>query len=53
MTTVKSHRFPISIEWHQGRLTGASAADKPDLEIAKPPDFRHGIHVEASELALA
>ena len=53
MTTVKSHRFPISIEWHEGRLTDASAADKPDLEIATPPEFRHGIHVEAQEFALA
>jgi organic hydroperoxide reductase OsmC/OhrA len=43
MTTVKSHRFPVSIEWQEGRLTRASAADKPDLEIATPPEFKHGI----------
>ena len=43
MTTVKSHRFPVSITWQEGRLTRASAAEKPDLEIATPPEFKHGI----------
>ena len=43
MTTVKSHRFPVSIEWQEGRLTRVSAAGKPDLEIATPPEFKHGI----------
>jgi organic hydroperoxide reductase OsmC/OhrA len=43
MTTVKSHRFPVSIQWQEGRLTQASAAGKPDLEVATPPEFKNGI----------
>ena len=43
MTTVKAHRFPVSIEWQEGRLTLAMAAGKPDLEIATPPEFKDGI----------
>ena len=43
MTTVKAHRFPVSIEWQEGRLTLATAAAKPDLEIATPPEFKGGV----------
>jgi hypothetical protein len=27
MTTVKAHRFPVSIEWQEGRLTLATARE--------------------------
>jgi peroxiredoxin-like protein len=43
MTTVKAHRFPVSIEWQEGRLTLATAAGKPELEVATPPEFKDGI----------
>jgi peroxiredoxin-like protein len=43
MTTIKAHRFPVSIEWQEGRLTTASSPGKPDLEVATPPEFKHGI----------
>jgi organic hydroperoxide reductase OsmC/OhrA len=43
MTTVKSHRFPVSIGWEHSRLTLARAPGKPDLEIATPPQFKDGI----------
>jgi peroxiredoxin-like protein len=43
MTTVKAHRFPVSIEWLGGRLTRATSAGKPDLEVATPPEFKEGI----------
>jgi organic hydroperoxide reductase OsmC/OhrA len=43
MTTVKSHRFPVSIGWEHGRLTLAQAPGKPDFEIATPPEFKDGI----------
>ena len=43
MHTVKAHRFPVSIEWQEGRLTLATADGKPDLEIATPPEFKDGI----------
>lgn len=41
--TIKAHRFPVSVHWQEGHLTRASAPDKPDLEIATPPDFKGGI----------
>ncbi len=41
--TVKAHRFPVSVHWQEGHLTRASAPDKPDLEIATPPEFKGGI----------
>jgi organic hydroperoxide reductase OsmC/OhrA len=40
---VKAHRFPVSIQWQEGRLTRAAAPGKPDLEVATPPEFRGGI----------
>ena len=43
MTIVKSHRFPVTASWKEGRLTGLTAADKPDLEAATPPEFKGGI----------
>jgi peroxiredoxin-like protein len=43
MHTVKAHRFPVSIEWQEGRLTLATAEGKPDLEIATPAEFKDGI----------
>ena len=43
MPTFKSHRFPVSIEWRGGRLTGATVEGKPELEVATPPEFKGGI----------
>ena len=43
MTIVKSHRFPVSIQWWDGRLTQASAPGKPPLEVATPPEFKGGL----------
>src|ERR687887_1149736 len=43
MPTVKAHRFPVSIEWQEGRLIRASSPGKPDLEVATPPEFKGGI----------
>lgn len=40
---VKAHRFPVSIQWQEGRLTRAAAPGKPDLEVATPPEFKDGI----------
>jgi peroxiredoxin-like protein len=41
--TMKAHRFPVSVHWQEGHLTRASAPDKPDLQIATPPEFKGGI----------
>jgi organic hydroperoxide reductase OsmC/OhrA len=43
MAAVKAHRFPVSIQWEEGRLTRATAPGKPELEIATPPEFKGGI----------
>lgn len=43
MSIVKAHRFPVSIEWRNGRLTTASSPGKPDLDVATPPEFKGGI----------
>ena len=43
MTVVKAHRFPVSVHWIGGRLTRATAPDKPELQIATPPEFQGGI----------
>jgi peroxiredoxin-like protein len=43
MTTFKSHRFPVSVEWRGGRLTEASVRGKPSLDIATPPEFKGGL----------
>ena len=38
MTTSSSLRFPVSIEWQEGRLTRGTAPGKPPVEIATPPE---------------
>jgi organic hydroperoxide reductase OsmC/OhrA len=43
MSIVKDHRFPTSVRWLGGRLTRVSAPEKPDLDVAVPPEFRGGI----------
>jgi organic hydroperoxide reductase OsmC/OhrA len=42
-TTAKTYEFPVDIHWLDGRLTRASVDGKPDLEVATPPEFKHGI----------
>jgi organic hydroperoxide reductase OsmC/OhrA len=42
-TATKRFEFPVDITWLEGRLTRASVAGKPDLEVATPPEFKHGI----------
>jgi peroxiredoxin-like protein len=43
MPTVKAHRFPVSIEWQERRLTTATSPGKPNVEVATPPEFRGGM----------
>jgi organic hydroperoxide reductase OsmC/OhrA len=45
MTTVKAHRFPVSVEWRGDRITRVSVPGKRPLEVATPPEFR-GTHAE-------
>lgn len=43
MSITKDHRFHVNVDWLRDRLTKVSAAGKPDLEVATPPEFRGGI----------
>jgi organic hydroperoxide reductase OsmC/OhrA len=43
MSTAKTYDFPVGVHWLDGRLTRASATGKPALEVATPPEFKHGI----------
>jgi organic hydroperoxide reductase OsmC/OhrA len=36
----KSFRYQSQAVWKEGRKIKASAADKPDLEISSPPEFK-------------
>jgi organic hydroperoxide reductase OsmC/OhrA len=42
-TTAKTYEFPVGIHWVAGRMTRASAHGKPALDVATPPEFKHGI----------
>jgi organic hydroperoxide reductase OsmC/OhrA len=42
-TPAQTYEFPVDVHWLDGRLTRVSAAGKPDLEVATPPEFKHGI----------
>jgi organic hydroperoxide reductase OsmC/OhrA len=43
MSVVKDFRFPVTVRHLDGRRTLASAPEKPELEIATPPEFKEGI----------
>jgi organic hydroperoxide reductase OsmC/OhrA len=43
MSTMKAFRFPVTAHWAGGHLTRISGHDKPDLQVATPPEFRDGI----------
>jgi len=35
----KEIRFPVSVEWRQGRTVAVHVPGKPELEVATPPEF--------------
>ena len=39
----QTYDFPLSLRWIAGRRTVASVYGKPDLDVATPPEFKHGI----------
>jgi organic hydroperoxide reductase OsmC/OhrA len=41
--SAKTFEFSLDLTWLDGRLTRMSAVGKPDLDIATPPEFKHGI----------
>ena len=42
-TAAKKFEFPVDVKWLDGRLTQVTAAGKPDLEVATPPEFKDGV----------
>lgn len=40
MRATKSFRFPVSVDWVDGRLVRATVAGKPSVEVATPPEFK-------------
>jgi organic hydroperoxide reductase OsmC/OhrA len=43
METLKTHRFPVDVQWLEGKLTVASVPGKEPLRVATPPEFQGGI----------
>jgi organic hydroperoxide reductase OsmC/OhrA len=43
MTVMKEMQFPVSVRWRGGRLAHADAGETKSIEVATPPEFRHGI----------
>ncbi len=39
----KAFDFPVDVRWLSGRRTLATVHGKPDLEVATPPEFKHGV----------
>jgi len=50
-TSNKTYRFPVAVHWQGGRMTRASAFDKPDFRVATPPQFRGGMTLGRPSLA--
>jgi peroxiredoxin-like protein len=42
MSTVKTFRFPASVQWRGDRLTHATVPGKHALDVATPPEFKGG-----------
>jgi len=43
MSITKDFRYSVGVDWEDGRLTSVSSADKPELEVATPPEFKGGL----------
>jgi organic hydroperoxide reductase OsmC/OhrA len=43
MTTLKTQCFPVDVLWTGGPVTEVTAAGKPELRVATPPEFRGGV----------
>jgi organic hydroperoxide reductase OsmC/OhrA len=44
MTSItKDFRYKVGVEWEGARLTSVASPDKPELEVATPPEFKGGL----------
>jgi organic hydroperoxide reductase OsmC/OhrA len=43
MSISKDYRYKVGVAWEGDRLTSVSSPDKPQLEVATPPEFKGGV----------
>ena len=43
MSITKDYRYSVGVDWEDGLLTSVNALDKPELEVATPPEFKGGL----------
>ena len=43
MSIIKDFQFPVSVKWERGLATRVLGDDKPELRVAAPPEFKHGV----------
>jgi organic hydroperoxide reductase OsmC/OhrA len=43
MSITKDFRYRVGVDWEAGRITTVTSADKPDLSVATPPEFKNGV----------
>jgi organic hydroperoxide reductase OsmC/OhrA len=43
MSITKDHRYRVGVAWEGDRITTVSSPEKPDLAVATPPEFKHGV----------
>lgn len=43
MSITKDYRYKVGVAWEGDRITSVSSPDKPDLEVATPPEFKNGV----------
>jgi peroxiredoxin-like protein len=43
MSITKDFRYRVGVDWDGGRMTTVTSSDKPELNVATPPEFKGGI----------
>jgi organic hydroperoxide reductase OsmC/OhrA len=43
MSITKDYRYKVDVVWEGDRLTSVSSPDKPEIEVATPPEFKGGV----------
>ena len=43
MSITKDFRYKVGVAWEGGRITTVTSTDKPELEVATPPEFKNGV----------
>jgi len=43
MSITKDFHFKVGVAWEGDQITTVTSADKPDLAVATPPEFKNGV----------